>query len=225
MPRKTFWLVFAIVGSFSLWCAVTILFLLYGNDWWLSGLMTLTVFAWLAGLLVVLFQEERIRSVATGAVIASAAYWLLALGPWFGSNVGPSLLTSRCLASADLWLHGSPQQTQSIAWTSYPSSQPVYLTGSGVVNAIPSPGGPNSFAFINTTAVPAGGGTFQPVGHWMLVWLCAGIGGCAALVMQIFGDRKKRTPRGSAGESPFAPTSTVPSERSDSPAPTSGAAS
>ena len=85
-------------GVFIGWILVSLLLLLYGNDWLLSGLTTLTVFVWLAGLLVVMFQQGRVRAAATGAVIAAAAYWLLALGPWFSTNVGPTLLTSRLLA-------------------------------------------------------------------------------------------------------------------------------
>src|SRR6185295_2795738 len=111
--------ILAAFGVFMGWILLSLLLLLYGNDWWLSGLTTLTVFAWLAGLLVVMFQQGRIRAAATGAVIAAAAYWLLALGPWFSTNVGPTLLTSRLLVSADVMLHGNSQSPQAVTW-SYP---------------------------------------------------------------------------------------------------------
>jgi len=193
----------AILGGFLGWILLSLLLLLYGNDWWLSGLITLTIFAWLAGLLVAMFQQGRLRVAATGAVIAAGSYWLLALGPWFGTNVGPTLLTTRGLAQVDLWLHGPPQQTAAITWAS-PYSQPVYVSGSGVINAGMMPtGGPNSFAFVNTTLVPAGGSVFQPLGHWLLIWFCAGIGACAALMMQM--GAKKKPPAAQQGESPFAP--------------------
>jgi hypothetical protein len=215
-----------ILGSLMGWLLLSSLLLFYGNDWWLSGLMTLTIFAWLAGLLVVLFQQGRIRSAGTGAVIASAAYWLLALGPWFGTNVGPSLLTSRGLAQLDVLLHGPPQQSASLALT-YAQPQPVYLTGSGAITSSNPMGNTNSLAFINTTVVPSGvaGSVFQPMGHWMLIWLFALVGGGATLIMQAWGERKRQSQSSMQGESPFAAaTSTAATERLDAPAPSPGAA-
>jgi hypothetical protein len=195
-----------VFGAFLGWLLVSVLLLFYGNDWWLSGLVTLTVLVWLAGLLVVLFQQGRLRAAATGAVIASAAYWLLALGPWFGTTVGPTLLTSRGLSQLDLLLHGPPQQTQALAWQTYPQAQAIYMTGSGIA----TPGGlpTTSLGFTNTTMVPAGNGLLPTFGHWSLIWLCAGVGGCAAFLMHWRAEKKSPRPPGptaQAGESPFAP--------------------
>jgi hypothetical protein len=194
-------------GVIMVWTLLSLLLLLYGNDWWLSGLTTLTVFAWLAGLLVVMFQQGRIRAAATGAVIAAAAYWLLALGPWFSTNVGPTLLTSRGLAHLDVLLHGNLQQTQTLTWAMPQSATaPVYLTGSGIV----TPGtiqtnlaAQTTLAFINSTTVTSGVSVFQSMGQWLTIWLCAALGSLAAILMQRRSARKH--PRTSPIEPPATP--------------------
>ena len=208
-------------GVFMGWLLLSLLLLLYGNDWWLSGLTTLTVFAWLAGLLMVMFQQGRPRAAAIGAVIAAAAYWLLALGPWFGANVGPTLLTSRLLFHADSLLHGNSQQAQTLA-VSYPQTQPAYITsGSGVYtsNTLQAAFVPQTYTLVTNTPVSPGGTVFQSLGQWLFIWLCAGIGGCAALLMQMRAERKQ--PRAAptvAGESPFAsPSPTPPAEAANPP--------
>ena len=216
----------AILGAFGVfmgWILLSLLLLLYGNDWWLSGLTTLTVFAWLAGLLIILYQQGPVRAAATGAVIAAAAYWLLALGPWFGANVGPTLLTSRLLASVDLMLHGNTQPAQALAWT-YPPVQPAFInSGSGVYtsNTLQASFVPQTYTIVTNAAVSPGGTVFQSLGQWLFIWLCAGIGGCAALLMQMRSERKRpRAAPAVVGESPFAPTATpsapVPLEAKDS---------
>ena len=186
-------------GAFLAWTLLSLLLLLFGNDWWLSGLITLTVFAWLAGLLFVLFQQGRVRAAGTGAVVAAAAYWLFALGPWFSTNVGPTLLTSRLLAQADVMLHGNPQQLQTLAWTAppspYSSTGNVYFGGSGAAttgtpSTLQATLGPQSTLAFATTVVQENS-VFQPLGHWLLIWLCAGVGGLAALLMLIRSERQQ----------------------------------
>jgi hypothetical protein len=200
--RRTRVAVLTACGVFLVWMLLSVVLLLYGNDWWLSGLTTLTIFAWFAGLLVVMFQQGRVRAAATGAVIAAAAYWLLALGPWFSTNVGPTLLTSRGLAHLDVQLHGPPQQTQTLAWTapqSYTTS-PVFVTGSGVdiTNTIQAVVTPQALAFVNTATVAPGGSVFQALGQWLTIWLSAALGGLIALLMQMKSERKQ-PPASSSG--------------------------
>lgn len=202
----------AILGAFGVfmsWVLLSVLLLLYGNDWWLSGLTTLTVFAWLAGLLVVMFQQGRVRAAATGAVIAAVAYWLLALGPWFSVNVGPTLLTSRLLASVDVMLHGNNQPAQAITWT-YPPTQPAYINGGPAAlytsNTFQAAFVPQAYTLITNAAASPGGTVFQALGQWLFIWLCAGVGGCAALLMQMRSEKKQPNPVPAVvGESPFAP--------------------
>jgi hypothetical protein len=205
--------ILAPILAFMTWIALSVVLLLYGNDWWLSGLLTLTVFAWLAGLLVVVYQQGPVRAAAMGAVIASATYWLLALGPWFSTNVGPTLLTSRLLSHADMLLHGGVPQTQTLAViaptpaTVYQSGGPYNISGSGAV----------TWSMPTTTAIavpaPLAGSVFQPLGHWLFIWLVAALGGFAAFAMQLRAQRKaKLSPSPSTpdavGESPFGPAET-----------------
>jgi hypothetical protein len=219
--------ILATCGAFMGWSLLSLVLLLYGNDWWLSGLTTLTVFIWLAGLLVVIYQQGSVRAAATGAVIASATYWLLALGPWFSTNVGPTLLTSRLLAHTDMLLHGGVPQTQAWPWTSYP---PVYSTGNTIpLSTIPLSGsgysgGPISFSTPTTTfltvPISPAGAVFQAVGHWLFIWLAAALGGCAAFLMQVRSQSRARPARSlpasaDEGQSPFAAAAHTPSTKAN----------
>ena len=184
---RTGMIILGVCGMFLGWTLIALLLLIYGNHWWLSGLTTLTVFVWLAGLLVVMFQQGRPRAAATGAVIAAAAYWLLALGPWFSMNVGPTLLTSRGLAHLNVLLHGNSQQTQTVAW-SYPQTQPVFV-GGGLGPIQTSPLRQASLAMLNSNFGLQGNSVFQACGQWLTIWYCAAVGGCTALLMQVRSDR------------------------------------
>ena len=210
MSPRTIIAVLAPIGAFMSWILISVFLLLYGNEWWLSGLTTLTVFAWLAGLLVVMYRQGSVRAAATGAVIASATYWLLAFGPWFSTNVGPTLLTSRLLASADVLLHGN-SQAQAVA-VSYSTPPPAYVTGgSGVIttNTFQAAFVPQTYTLVASAAASPGGTVFQTLGQWLFTWLCAGFGGCAALLMQMRSERKRpRAAPSVVGESPFAPNAT-----------------
>ncbi|MFN0018678.1 MAG: hypothetical protein ACKVP0_10495 [Pirellulaceae bacterium] len=191
--------ILGVCGAFIGWMLLFLLLLLYGNEWWLSGVVTLTVFAWLAGLLIVLFQQGRLRVAATGAVISSAVYWMLTLGPWFSTNVGPALLTSRLLAHAEPLLRGNAPQTQVVTWAT-PMAPPIYSTGSGgpysgsgvvtgqIVYSAPPP--TTFFA----APIPPSASVFQQLGHWLFIWLVAGIGACAALLMQLRARQRKGPP-------------------------------
>jgi hypothetical protein len=99
------------------------------------------------------------------------------------------------LANADVLLHGNPQQVQTLAWAAqqpFPTSN-VYMTGSGVAapgtiqtTLVPQ----TTLTFVNTT-VSQGNPVFQVCGHWLTIWLCAAIGGCAALLMKMRSERKR----------------------------------
>lgn len=224
MSPKTLIAIFAPIMALMSWIFLSMLLLLYGNDWWLSGLTTFTVFAWLAGLLVVIYQQGPVRAAATGAVIASSTYWLLALGPWFSANVGPTLLTSRLLSHADMLLHGGVPQTQTLAVlapspsTIYQSGGPYNISGSGAYPwFIPTP---SAIA----APTPHNGSAFQPLGHWLLIWLAAAVGGWAALVMHMRSQRKGKLGQpplvsNAIGESPFssAPLTSSTEEKTASP--------
>lgn len=196
MSRKTRIAILTAIGGLMSWTLLSVLLLLYGNDWWLSGLTTLTVLAWLAGLLVVMYQPGPIRAAATGAVIASAVYWMLTLGPWFSTNVGPTLLTSRLLAHAEPLLRGNVVQTQVVTWATtssspmYTTGSPYALTGSGIVSGQIAVSPPTTAIIAAPTAFA--GSIFRQLGHWLFIWLIATVGGCAAFLMQWRYSQKQR---------------------------------
>jgi hypothetical protein len=55
--------------------------LLYGNDWWLSAIMSVLMLAWLAGVLAAIYAPPSRRATILGAVVCGFLYILLALGP------------------------------------------------------------------------------------------------------------------------------------------------
>ncbi len=160
----------------------------FANDWVVSALVTVTVLVWLSSWLVIAYGHGRVRAAAIGAVVAGAAYWLLALGPWFQTNVGSTLLTSRLLGwveatcrkpvqpapanaiftTLDLNTGGYVTSNTLISGSGIVTTQPQY-----VVTSIPSP-----------PPQPPGLSPFQSAGHWSLAWLFALAGGALAALLQ-----------------------------------------
>ncbi len=151
--------------------------LVYANDWWLSGLVTVSILCWLAGVLAAIYSRPQQRPALVGAVLVSLLYVTLALGPWFRVQVSPWLLTSQALVHVETkWLGRQPQPPQQApqVWTSYP-----VLLDSGTINLTSTITTPTSL--ITAPAMPAGGSSpFVAVGHWLCAWLAAGAGAIAA---------------------------------------------
>ena len=173
----------ALLLVFGIFAAIT----WFASDWVVSSLVTVTVLLWLCSWLVIAYGRDRVRAAAIGAVVASAAYWLLALGPWFQTNIGSTLLTSRLLAWVEA-THRQPVQQQQVnaVFTTLDFSTGGYVTnntvisGTGLVTTQPQ--------YVVTTipqAVPPPGMShFQSAGHWSLVWLFAVAGGVLAVLLQ-----------------------------------------
>jgi hypothetical protein len=163
------------------WCAggvgflvVAGLALVYANDWWLSGVMTGSILAWLGGLLSAIYSHPRRRAMLVGALTASFLYVLLALGPWFRIHVGPWLLTSQALVHIETeWLGHEPQQQFAI--TAIPNLPWSYVDAGAVLSGgqYLSPG--TTLSMIGSTA-PQAGRPLVHVGHWLCGWLAAGLG-------------------------------------------------
>jgi hypothetical protein len=154
----------------------------FANEWVVSALASAAVLAWLAGWLAIFYGRDRVRAAAIGAVVAGAAYWLLALGPWFQANVGSTLLTSRLLA----WVEATHRQSVHVA-----NPNGVFTTidlGSGYVPANTALGDIDlvtTTPYVVTTIppvpqAPTGMSAFQLAGHWSLAWLFALAGGALA---------------------------------------------
>lgn len=181
------------------------------NDWWQSGIMTASILAWLTGMLAAIYGLPERRPLVVGALIASLLYIAFALGPWFRGHVGPWLVTSQALAHVETkWLgRQPPQQWQTLqpAWTTYP---PVYGSGYPTTSSLVYTMGSSTVLLPSGAPMP---GRFAEIGHWLLAWVAAGIGGLAAAWMSRRRSDKALTPdkalTSGQGSRPTTPT-TVP---------------
>ncbi len=170
IDRVVLWVIVGI--SFA---AVGAAALVYANDWWLSGLVTGSIFCWLTGVLAAIYIRPERRPVLVGAVVASLLYVVLALGPWFRVQVGPWLLSTQALVHVETrWLGraASPPPAAQIV-TTYP-----VLLDSGWNDS-------NSFILTGPTPawtpVPATvSSRFVEIGHWLSGWIAAALGAVAA---------------------------------------------
>ncbi len=157
--------------------------LVFANDWWLSGVMTVSIAVWLTGVLAAIYSPVDRRPAVIGAVLAGFLYVLFALGPWFRVHVGPWLLTSQALVHVETsWLGRQPQTQQQLAFTNValPSGN-VFLSGSGTVT-MPQVLTSTTTAWVASAGV-AQNGPFLVLGHWLFGWLAAGLGAIAATWM------------------------------------------
>ena len=186
----------------GLWAAVFFvvagLALAFANDWWLSGILTLSILCWLAAMLAAIYGEPKRRPLLIAAIIASAAYMLLAAGPWFRVHVGPWLVTTQGLTAFEVQVLGRqpPQQAYSVA-TGYPVNWTL-SGGSTFVDAssyIMTPGAtPTVIMNVPASAMT---GHFQAVGHWVFGWLAAFVAALAVGWLQR--RRQSKTHRLAAG--------------------------
>ncbi|HEX5103292.1 MAG TPA: hypothetical protein VFV87_05750 [Pirellulaceae bacterium] len=212
IPAWLWWL--GAAGGFGMLAGCA---LLYGNEWWLSGIVTVSIFAWLAGVLAAIYLAARRRAVILGAVVGSFLYLLLAVGPWFSSSVGPWLLTTRALTTIETqWLHREPPQQQVVyqavptpyntGWQSYPGG---WSGGSPYINS-GSTAILTGYVASGSVAVPSGPSLFVTTGHWLCGWLAAVAGALAAAwISRRAGRQQKEAAPGSTadqreGENPFA---------------------
>lgn len=153
--------------------------LYYANDLWLSGVMTVSVFAWLTGLLAVIYSRPERRPAIVGAVLASFLYVLFALGPWFRVHVGPWLLTSQALVQVETRLLGRQPQVQQLAYTALPYPATVYSSAGSTALNISQVASGATFTLVGTTSL-AYSQSFVILGHWLCAWPAAGLGAVVA---------------------------------------------
>jgi hypothetical protein len=155
------------------------------NSWWLSGVVTASIIAWLTGVLAAIYSRPERRALVVGAVIAGFLYVVFALGPWFRGQVGPWLVTTQALVHIETkWLGRQPvqpPQAQQI-YTTYPVQ--MDMTGTGYIASpqwVLSPSGPGGIAWMPSAIAPTVPPThFVEIGHWLCGWLAAAVGGLAA---------------------------------------------
>ncbi len=151
-----------------------------GSIWWASSVASLTLLAFGVCLFQVIFRQGKTRAAATGAVVAAAGYWLLALSPWLGPSMGPRLITTRMIAVAERKLMKQDDQQQQLlqpnvirVWDAPTGASTLTVAGTSVWTSYP----PLS-AFAPTT-VPHGS-TFADVAHHLLMWPLALLGALLA---------------------------------------------
>jgi hypothetical protein len=189
--------------------------LIYANGWILSAVMTVSVIAWLAGILALFYSRASERPLILGAMLAGSLYVLLAIGPWFRTHVGPWLLTTRALAHVETtWLgrEAQPVVNQTIPAPFYYGSTgwTGNVTGSGLVT-VPQVSNPYGSSILWTAPTIPQPSPMIQTGHWLFGWLAAAVGSVAAMWLV------RRTRGGtaalanansqaseSAGENPFA---------------------
>jgi len=209
MRQLPYWL-WAAAGA-SAFLIFTAGALLYGNDWWLSGIVTVLILVWLAGVLAAIYAPPGRRAPILGAVVCGFLYILLALGPWFGGAVSPWLLTTRVLTTLETkWLLREPQQQ--VVYQVMPApfysggySGIGYTGGSSVLmptSTMPGSGFVTYAPMNSYVPVASGPSTFVATGHWLCGVLAAGVGALAAVWIS----RRKSKPV-SSGENPFAAAS------------------
>ena len=210
IPRWAWW-----VGGLSGFLLFAAAAMLYGNDWWLSGILTVSVVAWLAGVLAAIYSSAERRAPVLGAVAAGFLYVLLAVGPWFNANVSPWLVTTRALVHIETKWLGRESQQQLV----YQTIVPTGYTGAGY-SGIGFTGGsgfmqpqvwPN-YSIATTTQAASGLSTFVAMGHWLCGWLSAALGMLAAAWMVRRGRKPaaRQDSSGGAGENPFGPPLATP---------------
>jgi len=155
--------------------ALAALALIYANAWWLSSLATLSIGCWLAGLLMALYTPRDERATAAGALACSFLYIVFAAGPWFETQVGPWLLTTRALVAIDEHVlghqqpHGVNQVTPTVTNWGY-----TMTTINGIYTTQPPP------TALWTVPQTSATSSFVAIGHWLFAWCAAAIGGFVA---------------------------------------------
>jgi hypothetical protein len=200
--------------------------LYFANLWWLSGIVTLSIGMWLAGVLAALYGDAARRPAIVAALAASLLYVTFALGPWFRSQVSPWLLTTRGLAALEHRVFKRPQADTFLTYAMQPN--PYVSTGS----TIPMGGWPagGDSTMITTTNVsgsvvwalptanipPAAdlpATTLVQVGHWLCAWIAAGIGAVA-----VTWARRRASRRSAAATGPEAPVDKLSCSAGNDPA-------
>jgi hypothetical protein len=190
--------------------------LLYGNEWWLSGIVTVLIVAWLAGVLAAIYADSAWRAAILGAVICGFLYIMLSLGPWFSSAVSPWLITTQALTTLDALVSDREsqlrQQQQQVV---YQTLAPTYYTGS---TGTPWIGGGSTFiqpqtiqgyvtTTVPTTASAGGPTTRVAMGHWLCGLVAAACGWAAAGWVSRRHRARDAAPAApiAPGENPFGP--------------------
>lgn len=206
--RRVMW---GLLAGGAVFAAAAVLY--FANVWWLSGIVTLSIGAWLAGVLGAIYGDPARRPALVAALAASLLYATFALGPWFRSQVSPWLLTTRGLAALE---HQVFQRPLAGVVLTYPvQSIPYGSMGSTTMPLVGWPAGGGSTMITSTNisgsvvwATPAANVSpaadlpatvLVQTGHWLCAWIAAGIGALA-----VAWARRRASRRDQAAAEPIA---------------------
>ena len=177
------------------------------SDLWASAALTLAVSLLFVGMLGVLFCRPQTRAFWSGFELFSWGYLVLVFGPWFNTNVGPQLLSTKLLGYVHEKVHsatagGGQSAGNGMAILDYDNDGRLDLYVSNYVSntlnapAVQFTGAPNkptvlyrnlgNGQFANVTASALGifpvstWENFQRVGHSLLALAIALAGGLLA---------------------------------------------
>lgn len=166
----------AMIDRRLLWAAIVVgslgiaaFLIVRANVWWLSGVVTLSIGCWLAGVLYAIYLPPERRTPPLAALVCSFLYLLMAGGPWFETHVGPWLITTRALMAIDTHLLDHDRQSPTtIRVGSTTWSQASLYTS----YTIPQP------AAWQTVEIPIAPSV--AMGQWLVAWCAAASGAFAA---------------------------------------------
>lgn len=168
--------------------------LVHPGPGWLSVVVTLTVAVIAVHTLRAVLLAGKARAAAIGWLLFAVAYLALAVGPWLGEQVGPSLLSSKGLAYAQAqWRKESTDayseeylRRLSLDLTGVPtiydgtSNTLVWATGVDVNGW--GYGQPSWWQVNSASASPVN--CFRVSGHWLFAWVAGWLGAAIAVMLQ-----------------------------------------
>jgi len=167
--------------------------LVHPGPGWLSVVVSLTVAVIMAQFLRAVLLVGEARAAAIGWLLFAVAYLAVTVGPWLGEQVGPSLLSSKALAYAQVqWRKESTEDysaqyleriniNQLLAPTIYDGTTNtiIWNTDINLDGWVYQPGRDSSW---EAAATPVN--CFRTSGHWLFAWLAGWVGAAMAVALR-----------------------------------------
>jgi len=169
--------------------------LVHPGPGWLSVVVTLTVAVIAVQTLRAVLLAGEARAAAIGWLLFAVAYLAVTVGPWLGEQVGPSLLSSKALAHAQVqWRKESSEDylaqyleriniNQLLAPTIFDgtSNTLVWMTDVSGNGWYGQPSG-SWWEYNSAAASPVN--CFRVSGHWLFAWVAGWLGAVIAVMLQ-----------------------------------------
>jgi hypothetical protein len=170
--------------------------LVHPGPGWLSVVVTLTVAVIAVQTLRAVLLAGEARAAAIGWLLFAVAYLALAVGPWLGEQVGPSLLSSKALAYAQAqWRKESSDDysaeylrriniNQLAAPTIYDGTSNTLVWTTDVNVNTWGYGQPSGSWWQVNSAGASPVNCFRVSGHWLFAWVAGWLGAAIAVMLQ-----------------------------------------